>query len=73
MDLFRTVLLGLGGDLYDNYIKKQECDHEDDTMEPIDIGTSLNQANLFRRDTCTDAFGDGWSANTCTPGNTVCC
>lgn len=30
-------------------------------------------SGLFKRDACADAFGSGWSANTCTPGTTLCC
>lgn len=29
--------------------------------------------SIFKRDVCTQAFGGGWTASTCTPGNTLCC
>ncbi|CAD0110763.1 unnamed protein product, partial [Aureobasidium uvarum] len=49
------------------------CEGGQHDPQPTHAVNIVDQPSILRRDVCMDAFGAGWLANTCTPGNTLCC
>lgn len=72
MDMFRDTFVDLAGSLLDRLFEKG-CADKQHALRTANAEHPLREPNIFRRDVCTDAFGTGWSSNTCTPGNTLCC
>ncbi|KAF2167041.1 hypothetical protein M409DRAFT_22478 [Zasmidium cellare ATCC 36951] len=55
---------------------KRNPDDDEQLMNQIVYDSNrsfISGSDIFKRDSCTDAFGTGWSANICTPGTTLCC
>ncbi|THW59203.1 hypothetical protein D6D20_06667 [Aureobasidium pullulans] len=70
--MFRDTFVDLAGSLLDRLFEKG-CADKQHALRTANAEQTLREPNIFRRDVCTDAFGTGWSSNTCTPGNTLCC